>query len=472
MANISEPPRRPAARASLFSGWLRRSGRFSRQLTQRFTFARALASRPFRLLWLGQTISNVGNNVFSLALAWQVLLMTHSATAMGLILMAKLIPNLAFVLIGGVAADRLPRRSIVLWSDGLRGLVLLSVTVLGVAGLLQLWLLVVESLIFGIVEGFFNPALMSLPPELVAKEELPSANALTALSLNLAGLVGPALGALLIALVGPFAAFALDAVSFFVSMLLLFPVPIVERHMRPMQEQLGSSALALREDAEGEEEGLVRGRLWELRSGLQKVLQDVGEGLAYVRQSPWIWVTLLSATVGNVCFIATLAVSMPKLVQVVYGQGAGFLGLLQIAESVGSLLSILLLGMILRLGRRGLLAYLMLMLSAAGVLAFGLIPAPLALWLAPLASILVGFGLTFFNTVYFTILQEQVPGDKLGRVVSLDTIGSLGLAPLGQVLGGILTDRVGAAAVFLLFGTLALGNCFYPLLVREVRETL
>jgi MFS family permease len=246
---------------------------------RRFTFARALACRSFRLLWLGQTISNLGNNVFSLALAWQVLLMTHSATAMGLILMARLVPNLAFVLIGGVAADRLPRRSIVLWSDGLRGLVLLSVTVLGVAGLLQLWLLVVESLIFGIVEGFFNPALMSLPPELVAKEKLPSANALTALSLNLAGLAGPVLGALLIALAGLFSAFALDAVSFFISMLLLFPVPIVERHRRSEQELLGSSALALREDAEGEEENLMRGRLWGLMSGLQKVLQDLGEGL-------------------------------------------------------------------------------------------------------------------------------------------------------------------------------------------------
>ncbi|WP_069803507.1 MFS transporter [Thermogemmatispora onikobensis] len=472
MANLSEPSRQSAAKASRFGGWLWRSGQFARQLTRRFTFARALASRSFRLLWLGQTISNLGNNVFSLALAWQVLLMTHSATAMGLILMARLVPNLAFVLIGGVAADRLPRRSIVLWSDGLRGLVLLSVTVLGVAGLLQLWLLVVESLIFGIVEGFFNPALMSLPPELVAKEELPSANALTALSLNLAGLAGPVLGALLIALAGPFSAFALDAVSFFISMLLLFPVPIVERHRRSEQEQLGSSALALRGDAEGEEENLVRGRLWGLRSGLQKVLQDLGEGLVYVHRSRWIWVTLLSATVGNVCFIATLAVSMPKLVQVVYGQGAGFLGLLETAEAIGSLLSILLLGVVLRLGRRGLLAYLFLMLSAAGVLAFGLIPAALALWLAPLASILVGFGLTFFNTVYFTILQEQVPGDKLGRVISLDTIGSLGLAPLGQVLGGILTDRVGAATVFLLFGALALGNCLYPLLVREVRETL
>jgi MFS family permease len=245
MANMTRPPRLPAERSPLFGSLLRRGGLVALWLVQRLTFARALASRPFRLLWLGQTVSNVGNSVFSLALAWQVLLMTHSATAMGLILMARLIPNLVFVLIGGVAADRLPRRSIVLWSDGLRGLVLLSVTVLGVAGLLQLWQLVVESLIFGIVEGFFNPALMSLPPELVANEELPSANALISLSLNLAGLIGPALGALLIAVAGPFPAFALDAASFFISMALLFPVPITERHRQSVQH-LQSSAGALK----------------------------------------------------------------------------------------------------------------------------------------------------------------------------------------------------------------------------------
>ncbi len=87
-------------------------------LGKRLKFARALKSRPYAMFWLGQTISNLGDGIFNIALAWQVLLMTQSGTAMGVVLIASMIPRLVFVLIGEVAADRLPRRMIILWSDG------------------------------------------------------------------------------------------------------------------------------------------------------------------------------------------------------------------------------------------------------------------------------------------------------------------------------------------------------------------
>src|SRR5579883_3383701 len=88
--------------------------------------------------------------------------MTHSGTAMGIVLIVSMIPRLIFVLIGGVAADRLPRRLIILWSDGGRGLVVLLISILGFLGLLQFWHLLVEGLIFGFVDGFFNPAIMAI----------------------------------------------------------------------------------------------------------------------------------------------------------------------------------------------------------------------------------------------------------------------------------------------------------------------
>src|SRR5690348_2574008 len=100
-------------------------------LTRRMRFARAFKSRPFTFIWLGQTISNLGDGIFNVALAWQVLLMTHSGTAMGVVLIASMIPRLVFSLLGGVAADRLPRRLIVLWSDGGRGLIVLLISILG-----------------------------------------------------------------------------------------------------------------------------------------------------------------------------------------------------------------------------------------------------------------------------------------------------------------------------------------------------
>ncbi len=83
---------------------------------------------------------------------------------------------------------------------------------------------------------------------------------------------------------------------------------------------------------------------------------------------------------------------------------------------------------------------------------------------------LVGFGLAFFNTIWFTILHETIPSDKLGRVISLDSLGSFIMIPIGEVVGGIMTDRIGPAMVFIFFGLFNLATTLIPLLVREVRE--
>ncbi|GAC1566190.1 MAG: MFS transporter [Ktedonobacteraceae bacterium] len=436
-------------------------------------FARALNSRPFAMIWIGQTISNLGDGIFYIALAWQVLLMTHSGTAMGIVLIAGMIPRLVFVLIGVVAADRLPRRLIILWSDGGRGVVVLLISILGFMGLLQFWHLVIESLLFGVVDGFFNPAILAITPDLVEKDDLASANALGSLSGTLAQLVGPALGAGFIALVGPMGAFAANALSFFISMAFLLPVRIPERHVHQSLE-IQAPAIEGAQFIEGiqavegvpEEEGQPA-----RRRGMRGVIADVQEGMVYVRNSRWLWVTIISAALGNVGIMATLVTSMPKLVHDVYGQGAWLLGLISTTEAVGSIVALLLIGQAARMKKRGLLAYLSITLNSAGLLIFGLpFPRAAAPFIAPMASVLVGFGIAFFNTVYFTILQEMIPGDKLGRVISLDTLGSFAMIPVGEVVGGILTDHIGPALVFIIFGAFNVVNSLIPLLVREVRE--
>src|SRR5260370_25830837 len=205
---------------------------------KRMKSVRALQSRPFAMIWIGQAISNVGDVMFSRDVAWQVLLMTPSATAMGIVLIAGMIPRLVFVLIGGVTADRLPRRLIILWSDGGRGVVVLLISILGFTGHLQFWHLMVEALIFGVVDGFFNPAVQAITPVLVEKDDLTSANALISLSSTLAQLLGPALGAGFIALTGPMGALTANALSFFISVAFLLPVRIPERRMnKPLQMQ-------------------------------------------------------------------------------------------------------------------------------------------------------------------------------------------------------------------------------------------
>lgn len=449
-------------------------------LTERLRFARAFKTRPFTFLWLGQTISSLGNGIFYVALAWQVLLMTHSGTAMGMVLLASTVPNIVFVLLGGVAADRLPRRLIILWSDGGRGVIVLLVSILGFTGHLQIWQLVVEALIFGIVDGFFNPAIMAITPDLVEKDDLTSANALNSFSQNLAQLFGPVLGALMIALFTPMGAFLVNALSFFLSVAFLLAVRIPERHLARQAEveegvtvvSVGVSegkAVAL---AEGKSEMLIADEgVREARRGFRGVVADISEGLVYVRSSRWLWVTILSSAFVNIGLMATIAVAMPKLVNDVYEQGAWLLGLISSADAVGAIIGLLSIAQITQLKRRGLIAYLSMIFPSVGIVLFGLpFPRSIVPVIAVLASIFVGFGLAIFNTIWFTILHETIPGDKLGRVISLDSFGSIVMIPIGEAIGGIMTDHIGPAQVFVIFGLLNLVLNLFPLLFREIRQ--
>jgi MFS family permease len=323
-------------------------------------------------------------------------------------------------------------------------------------------------LIFGAVDGFFNPAILAITPDLVEKDDLASANALVSLSSTLAQLLGPALGAGFIALTGPMGAFTANSLSFFLSIAFLLPVHIPERHMnKPLQMQ-ESGIEGTQVEGIPAIEGVPEVQPTKQR-GIRGVLADVGEGMVYVRNSRWLWFTLINAAIG---IVASLDTSMPKLVYDVYGQGAWLLGLIGTTDAIGSGLAVLLIGHATRMKKRGLLAYLSMTLSSVGLLMFGLpFPRSAEPIIASLGSVLVGFGLAFFNTIYFTILQERIPSEKLGRVISLDTLGSFAMVPIGEAVGGILTDHIGPAPVFIIFGAFNVVNSLIPLLVREVRET-
>src|SRR6266508_804544 len=162
----------------------------------------SLKHRWFALLWSGQTISRLGDSLYRVALAWWVLEKTGSATAMGTVLICSMTPMLIFLLLGGVAVDRLPRLRLMIGSDLLRGIVAGAVAALAFAQLLEVWHIYVASVIFGFVDAFFEPAYVAAVPEIAPREALPSANSLTGLSRQVTGIFGPTLGAAIVALGG------------------------------------------------------------------------------------------------------------------------------------------------------------------------------------------------------------------------------------------------------------------------------
>ena len=182
---------------------------------------RALTHRSFAFLWVGQTISRVGDHLYQVALAWWVLEKTGSALAMGTVLTFSMVPMLLFVLIGGVAVDRLPRVRLLLISDLGRGIAAAGVAWLALSGRLEIWHIYGASLLFGLADAFFQPAYLALVPELTPVSALTSANSLTSLSSQAGRIMGPALGAALVGLGGTTLAFAGNALSFFAAALLV-----------------------------------------------------------------------------------------------------------------------------------------------------------------------------------------------------------------------------------------------------------
>ncbi|MHB2028782.1 MAG: MFS transporter [Acidimicrobiales bacterium] len=162
-----------------------------------------LRVRDFRLLWSGQTISSLDDGIFTVALALVTLDVDHHPTGIALVFTARAVPSVLFSLVGGVVVDRMPRRVVMLCSDAVRGVAVGVTAVLIGSGHLRLWELVVMAAIFGLADSFFSPASMTIIPELVAPELLLPANSLTQMSGQLTqGLLGPAVGGLVVATIG------------------------------------------------------------------------------------------------------------------------------------------------------------------------------------------------------------------------------------------------------------------------------
>lgn len=407
----------------------------------RIRFARALRSRNFALLWTGQTISVFGDQAFLVTLAWSVLQLTGSAAALAVVLIAQSVPRLVFLLIGGVVADRLPRRLIMFSSDGIRAVAVLVIAFLFWWHLAVLWDLIGLAILFGIGDAFFAPAYQAIPPQLVPSDDLASANSLTVLSRQGGMLIGPAIGATLFALTGPAAAMAFDGLTFLISAscLIAMRMPSVSPADQP-----------------GPTPSLPAGAAPARRSGLARMLTDVGEGFAILFGSSWLFVgTFVSAT-GNVG-IDTLSVSLPKLIRSEYGEGVWLLGAVLSASAFGSIIASILIGQAKTLRHRGVTAYLAATLTCVALGELGLmVPQRFLVFTLLCEGTVIGFGLGIFGVVYYTTLQQLVPEDKLGRVSSIDWLGSYALQPLGLALIGTFTDRWGPSPVFVVAGVV---NC-------------
>jgi MFS family permease len=420
-------------------------------INERIPLFKTLRHRSFALLWFGQLISLLGDGVFRVALAWYVLILTHSAFTMGAVYAASLVPTILVTLFGGVAADRLPRRLILLWSDTGRGIVVLLIAVLAVMHVLALWHLLLLSILFGIADGFFKPAFHAITPQLVESEQLVPANAVLQGIDSLSRLAGPLLGAALVAFTGGQAlAFGLDAFSFFVSAACLLMLRMPKASPATHQEEQEVSL----DQAEGG----------------SSIFADVRAGFGYVVSQQWLWVTIAIVALSNLTFSAPFVAVLPKLVQSVFHAGPGLFGALLAADAIGFLAATIALAMV-KVRRRGVVAYSATMISCLGLVVLGLpLPHGSLPVIATVACLGTGFGIGMFSVIEMSLLQEYVPNDLQGRVVSVDMLGSFILLPLGVLAVGWLGDLIGPAPVFIVGGLISLALAAMGLCLPSIRQ--
>jgi MFS family permease len=258
---------------------------------------RVLRHRDFRLLWIANSATTLGDTIVAVALALFVVDLTGSATDLGIVLAAYSVPLVVLLLAGGVLADRLPRHRVVVVTDLVRFALHALLAALIVSGEVRIWHLAVIGVLFGAAEAFYRPAVAGLLPQTVPEAQIEEANAVTGMSQNLAELAGPVLATVLVLGLSPAAAFGLDAATFLVSAALLARVRPRERDRT--REAAGAHAPAT---------------IW----------GDVCAGFAEVRSRAWVWGTLAAFCVAVFTLLAPLVVVGPLVARDTYGDLAVF----------------------------------------------------------------------------------------------------------------------------------------------------
>ncbi|MDT7781001.1 MAG: hypothetical protein QOC99_3513 [Acidobacteriota bacterium] len=425
---------------------------------------RALAHRNFRLFWAGAFLSNAGTAMQSVAQSWLVLQLTDSGTWLGVDVFVGTAPGLLLTLVGGVIADKVDRKRLLIYTQAIAGLSALILSVLvwtntirwkgDVRRVSDVWMVLVLTFVTGCCWAISGPSYQAITVDLVEREDLANAIALNSSQFQLGRVVGPALAALTIRLLGMSGCFLANGLSYVAIVVALTQV----RFERPGAIEEGASAeRKMEQETERETEGKASAEggmefggatLAEAGSGVVQVerrsmWRDLAEGISYVKGRPRVRVLLLCSTV--VClFGMPYLVLMPLFARNVYGWGETGLSLLMGTAGVGALVGALSLAYLGDLRRKGL--FLLGSVLAGGTCITGFASATTPGVAFPM---LFGTGLSLvcFFALGNTLVQQLVTDQMRGRVMSMWILTMIGTLPLGSFLSGAMADRFGPRPV-------------------------
>jgi len=390
-----------------------------------------LRERNYRLLWMGNSISWMGDQFYVVAMPWLVLQLTGSAVALGAILMTAAIPRAVLMLIGGAMTDRISARRIMIATAWLRTLLVAALAALVWFHLLHLWHIYVLAFAFGSADAFYSPAAQAFLPSLLKPEQLPAANSVSQSTLQITTLVGPAPAAMVVKALGTAWAFIIDAISFLFIIGALWQLPDP-----PLRQS-------------------VRKSMW----------NSIAEGLRYVGNDAALRSLLLVVAMINFCIAGPMSVSLAWIAKQKFGSPLAF-AVLTSSLAGGSLLGMILAGLKRQQRNRG---WLLLGVSSFTGLSVGVLGILHYLWLMAAVLLLMAMAVGFLNIQLISWFQQRVDRAVLGRVMSVLMFAAIGLMPVSLAAAG-LALKWSLPGMFAVAGALVLLVTALATAHRPVRE--
>jgi MFS family permease len=370
--------------------------------------ATLLREPQFRRIFLAQTVSTLGDNIAPIAIAFAVLATTHSATDLGLVLAARTLPLVVFVLLGGAWADRLPRKGLMVASDLIRLCTQGAFAILLFQHSPALWAMILLQAGNGAATAFFRPASSGLVQEAVPVAERQSANGLLSATNNIASIAGPVIAATLIALVGNGWAVGIDAASFAVSALFLSRVIVP---MRIIKERTG-------------------------------IVREIAEGFRAIVARRWLGLEIIGFSEFQLFVLASYSVLGPVISQEHY-DGATTWAIVAAVVGVGAVIGDAI-SLRIRPKRPLIVANSFSLCCVPLLVALGF-AAPLPILIV--CAVVFGVGFSVPDTLWFTAMQDNVPDHLIARVSAFDWMGSTALRPIGLAIVAPIAVLAGPAVV-------------------------
>lgn len=395
-----------------------------------------LRHRDFRLLTIGQLTSNLGDACYAVALPWYVLAVHGGPLLLGTVLAAYGVPRTALLAFGGSASDRWRPWTVMMASDTVRALGMVALAVAAGLGPANVAVLVPIALVVGAGEGLFLPGSMAIVPTLLPDEDLQAGNALSYGGVELATLVGPALGGALVALIGPAPVFWVDAATFAVSAATLAAIRVRKLHAAAATTEPTAEPAA--------------------RPSLRSLLRE-----------PVLLIVLVTTVAANLGAAGSFEVALPALAHgPLHTSAAGYGGLVA-AIGAGGLIGTLVAGQIRQSRRPAIMCSIVFLCASVTLSLVPYVVSPIATGVVlAVDGMLVGFA----NIVMITVFQRWTPPAVLGRVTGLLLLCSYGMFPVSAVVAALVVQHFGPAPFFPIAGACLAVAILGALCLRRWRQ--